>query len=124
MFYTLTTHQFLKCFLPACSKALNTPHATAPREPPPLVQVHFLLVLILYDEDGSHITSPKVTPTRRPWSPMTVKFVLVKAIRGNTRRMMPLAASNPTTANDLCFHDTTNAAIASAIALMTEPSCR
>jgi hypothetical protein len=54
MLCTLTIHQFLKCFLSACSKALNTPYATAPpREPPPLIQVHFLLVLILYDEDGS-----------------------------------------------------------------------
>jgi hypothetical protein len=59
MFYTLTTHQFLKCFLSACSKALNTPHATAPREPPRLIQVHFLLVLILYDEDGSLSLAPK-----------------------------------------------------------------
>jgi hypothetical protein len=33
--------------------------------------------------------------------------------------MIPLAVSNPATANDLCFHDTTNAAAASAIVLMT-----
>jgi hypothetical protein len=33
--------------------------------------------------------------------------------------MMPLAASNPATTNDLCFHDTTNAATDNAMALIT-----
>ena len=36
--------------------------------------------------------------------------------RAGTMKMMPLAASNPATRYDLCYHDTTNAAVASTIA--------
>jgi hypothetical protein len=50
---------------------------------------------------------------------MTAKYSV--AITDATMKMMPLAASSPATRNDLCFHDTTNAAVARATAIIGTP---
>lgn len=73
-------------------------------------------VLVLFATPSPNIPRPITTPSMGPGTAMTAKNPV--ATRADTVNMMPLAASNPPIRYDLCFHDTTNAPIASTRALM------
>lgn len=73
-------------------------------------------VVVLFATPSPNIPRPITTPSTGPGNAMTAKNPV--ATRADTVNMMPLTASNPPTRYDLCFHDTTNAPIASTRALM------
>ena len=75
-----------------------------------------LAVLMPFATPSPSIPSPIMTPRMGPGNTMTAKNpVAIKPYITPTR---PLAASNPATINDLCFHETRNAAVASTMAPM------
>ena len=70
-----------------------------------------LAVFMPFATPSPKMISPKMTPRMGPGNTMTDRYPI--AIRPGVMRMTPLAASNPATGNDLCLHDTKNAAVAS-----------
>jgi hypothetical protein len=83
---------------------------------PAVLPLQACTVSIPFVTPSPSIPSPITTPRMGPGNMMTAKYpvFIIPAIMPVT----PLATSNPATRSDLCFHDTTKAAVARTMAPM------